>query len=176
MLKLHLGCGYAKRQGWVNIDSNPDCKPDLLRDLTTSLPYADNEIDFIYSEHCFEHLSLGEGIQFLIECRRVLKPLGVIRLSMPNLVGFVVDYLNKTLDKWTEAGWRPQTPAQMINEEFRSWGHQFIYDFDELNLSFKKAGFFCCQPRKWGESNYAPLVSLDMRPEHWGDLIVEGVK
>lgn len=176
MLKLHLGCGSVKKQGWVNIDSEPSCQPDMVRDLSQRLPYDNDSVDFIYAEHFFEHLSLEEGLRFLRECRRVLKPLGVIRLSMPDLAQFAKDYLEGVLNKWESAGWVPATPAQMMNEEFRNWGHRFIYDFEELNFSFQKSGFIGCDRRHWGKSMFEHLQSVETRPEHWGDLVVEAVK
>jgi len=43
------------------------------------LPFDDNSINFIYSEHFFEHLFIDEAFSLLEECFRILKPFGVIR-------------------------------------------------------------------------------------------------
>ena len=32
-LKLNLGCGFDKRDGWLNVDSFPECAPDQLLDI-----------------------------------------------------------------------------------------------------------------------------------------------
>ncbi len=39
----------------------------------------------IYAEHFLEHLALQEGMAFLVGCRRVLAPAGILRISTPNL-------------------------------------------------------------------------------------------
>jgi predicted SAM-dependent methyltransferase len=48
------------------------------------LPLDDNSIEYIYSEHFFEHLFLDEAIALLKECHRVLKTHGVIRTCVPD--------------------------------------------------------------------------------------------
>jgi len=48
------------------------------------LPFDDNSINFIYSEHFFEHLFLDEASALLKECYRILTPHGVIRTCVPD--------------------------------------------------------------------------------------------
>jgi predicted SAM-dependent methyltransferase len=48
------------------------------------LPFDDGSIDFIYSEHFFEHLFLDESYTLFKECHRILKPFGVIRTCVPD--------------------------------------------------------------------------------------------
>ncbi|GFE58585.1 methyltransferase domain-containing protein [Geobacter sp. AOG1] len=48
------------------------------------LPFDDNSLDFIYSEHFFEHLFFDEALSLMQECYRVLKPFGVIRTCVPD--------------------------------------------------------------------------------------------
>lgn len=48
------------------------------------LPFEDASMDFIFSEHFFEHLFYDESIALLKECRRILKPNGVIRTVVPD--------------------------------------------------------------------------------------------
>lgn len=58
---------------------------DLRIDVRKGLPYKDNSVDFIYSEHFIEHLSADEAKSFFKECYRVLKPGGVIRTATIDL-------------------------------------------------------------------------------------------
>jgi predicted SAM-dependent methyltransferase len=48
------------------------------------LPFDDNSINFIFSEHFFEHLFFDEALSLLTECYRILKPYGVIRTCVPD--------------------------------------------------------------------------------------------
>jgi len=83
-MKLHIGCGTVYRAGWINVDNNSDhniTKLDLNWDVSNPIPYPDNSVDFISSEHFIEHLPIQTAIKFLKECKRVLKIGGVIRTS-----------------------------------------------------------------------------------------------
>ena len=75
-LKLNIGCGKAKLSGWVNIDIEPGA--DLVIDVKKGLPFDDNSVDFIYSEHVLEHLIFEEGEGVLREFERCLKGGGVV--------------------------------------------------------------------------------------------------
>jgi predicted SAM-dependent methyltransferase len=62
------------------------------------LPYRDDSLDFIFSEHFLVHLFLDEAMSLIRECYRVLKPYGVIRTCVsdadlrtyepPEMIGF----------------------------------------------------------------------------------------
>lgn len=86
-LKLNVGCGKVKYPGWVNIDIEPVA--DLVIDVRKGLPFNDDNIDFIYSEHVLEHFTFEEGEKVLREFYRCLKVGGVLRIAIPDL-----DYLN----------------------------------------------------------------------------------
>jgi predicted SAM-dependent methyltransferase len=48
------------------------------------LPFDDNSMSFIFSEHFFEHLFLDEAVSLFMECHRILQPCGVIRTCVPD--------------------------------------------------------------------------------------------
>jgi predicted SAM-dependent methyltransferase len=48
------------------------------------LPFKDSTIDYIYSEHFFEHLFIDEALSLFKECYRILKWNGVIRTCVPD--------------------------------------------------------------------------------------------
>jgi predicted SAM-dependent methyltransferase len=72
------------KAGWINIDI--DERADLQLDLRANLPFPDNSVSFIYSEHFFEHLEYPRDTStFLKESLRVLIPKG--SRSKPSLWG-----------------------------------------------------------------------------------------
>lgn len=48
------------------------------------LPFDDCSLNFIFSEHFFEHLFFDEALSLLNECHRILKPFAVIRTCVPD--------------------------------------------------------------------------------------------
>lgn len=171
-MKLHLGCGNYQIKGWINCDLNPPA--DQLFDIVQRMPFEDNSVDFIFSEHFLEHISVEEAKNFLMECVRVLKVGGVIRLSTPDLAILVADYCQKRLDRWCADRWYPGSPAQLLNEGMRNWGHQFIYDEPEL-LSLFNTLHLWAERQTYHASNYPELRNLESRV-YCGELIYEITK
>jgi SAM-dependent methyltransferase len=79
-VQLNIGCAGVKLKDFVNIDINSDVEPDVVCDAE-HLPYKNESINFINSNHCIEHVSNPK--EFMRECHRVLKPGGQLRLSFP---------------------------------------------------------------------------------------------
>jgi predicted SAM-dependent methyltransferase len=172
--KLHLGCGSRHFEGWANIDfAGP--RGTIKWNLTRPIPARSNSIHFIYSEHFIEHITRSEAALFLKNCFDLLVPGGVIRISTPNLRFLVEQYCSGCVEEWRDVQWAPATPAQMLNEGLHLWGHQFVYDYDELSLALREAGFQHPRAARWRESEYYELRGRETRPYH-GDLIVEAAK
>lgn len=172
--RLHLGCGSNLLPGWLNVDLN-DLDGVFRHDLTRPLPFPTGAVEFVYSEHFIEHITRDQALSLLKECGRVLKPGGILRLSTPNLKKLVDEYLARRISEWEDVDWRPATPCRLVNEGLRLWGHQFVYDDDELTLLLHEAGFRHVDAVAWGESRHPELRGLECRPFH-GEIIVEAVK
>ena len=118
-LKLHIGCGKVKFEGWVNIDIQPSA--DLVIDLHRGIPFDDNSVDFIYCEHVLEPFSYENGNEILNEFHRCLKSRGRVRIAMPDL-----DYITQKYSAdWKNQDWLTwpeyeliNTKGQMINASF----------------------------------------------------------
>lgn len=81
-IRLDLGCGNRKREGWLGVDSNPAVKPDVLHSLEQfPYPFPDSHADEIVMDNCLEHLQ--EQLKVLEELHRVAKPGALITLHVP---------------------------------------------------------------------------------------------
>ena len=82
-LKLNLGSGWRNfGEGWDHIDGGNYVH--LKYHNLTKLDYSDNSVDLIYASHVFEYFDREEGKKVLREWFRVLKPEGVLRISVPD--------------------------------------------------------------------------------------------
>jgi len=81
-MKVDLGCGENKKEGFVGIDKYAFKGVDYVIDLDKQkLPFKDNSVDFMYSFHCLEHLSNFDEV--MNEIFRVLKKGGVFEFFVP---------------------------------------------------------------------------------------------
>jgi predicted SAM-dependent methyltransferase len=96
---------------------------------------------------------------------------------MPDLDDLVDAYLND----WRRMDWVkwPQfaiikTRAEMINIAFRWWGHQHLYNREELERALRAAGFYDIRFEAIGRSRHSELQGLETRLD--SRLIAEAVK
>jgi predicted SAM-dependent methyltransferase len=176
--KVNIGCGNEPFPGWVNLDLDPSAGADVVWDVTDGLPFDEGTCGFIYSEHFFEHIPVQEGVRFLRECRRALRSGGVVRVAMPSVTEPIRQYYE---NDWADKPWLEKygytwikTRAEFINISFREWGHQWLYDFEELDRRLREAGFDRIESAAWGESQYPELRKRETRAETL--LICEATK
>ena len=90
---LNVGCGRCYHEDWTNIDLVAQGPSVRQYDLRRGLPYEDGAFDAVYHSHVLEHLTPEEARRMLVECRRVIRPGGVIRLAVPDLEEIARVYL-----------------------------------------------------------------------------------
>ncbi|HVU38615.1 MAG TPA: methyltransferase domain-containing protein [Opitutales bacterium] len=92
---VNLGCGARFHPAWINYDIVSRNPAVIAHDLRAGIPLPDNSCDAVYHSHILEHMRRDEALPFLRECRRVLKPGGVIRIATPDLERIGRLYLEK---------------------------------------------------------------------------------
>lgn len=83
-LQIEIGGGLTPLgKPWINVDrlAGADVVLELDR-ADVRLPWADDEVDAVYSSHCFEHLE--DYRPLLREIVRVLRPAGEFELRVPH--------------------------------------------------------------------------------------------
>jgi predicted SAM-dependent methyltransferase len=171
--KLQLGAGGNVHPGWLNTDIS-DYKREhelVYLDARKPFPFPDGSFDFVFSEHMIEHLRYREGLRCLRECYRVLRSGGRVRLATPSLTrlaGLYDDdltdlqrrYIRWSTDSFVEFADGYQ-PGFVLNNFFRSWGHEFIYDGQTLRQALEEVGFVDIEERLIGESGEPELAGLE---------------
>ena len=106
--KLQLGSGRNLLLGWLNTDKSvSSCwVVAIYMDVGKRFLLPDESVDYVYSEHLFEHLTLKQARNMLIECHRVMKAGGIIRIATPKLE-FLLDLY--------------QYPDSEINKRYIEW-------------------------------------------------------
>jgi len=65
----------------------------LVRNLAFGIPFGDASVDVVYHSHVLEHLDREVAGKFLVECWRVLRPEGIVRVVVPDFERYCRDYL-----------------------------------------------------------------------------------
>lgn len=98
MKYLNIGCGNSFDSSWINIDITSNSPLVISHNILKGLPFQPYTFDVCYSSHVLEHLTQDQAKSLLIECIRVLKPDGIIRLVVPDLEAIARNYLS-TLER-----------------------------------------------------------------------------
>ncbi len=101
-MKLHLGCGTKKLEGWINIDAVKACHPDLVHDITESLPYEDLSVDEVLAEDLLEHFDKYMRFVVFYEWARVLKVGGRITVQVPNFKKILYRFFKLGYDNFVD--------------------------------------------------------------------------
>lgn len=157
--RLHLGCGRNRFEQWINVDWNPNPGvTDVVWNLTDAFPLPDQCCSHIYHEHFLEHVRPEQAVAFLRECFRLLKPGAWMRVATPDLEYLVGKYADSR--DWRNQDWLTwpshqsiQTRGEMLNVAMRAWGHQWLFDEEELARRLREAGFQVLRRAAWGESS-----------------------
>lgn len=187
--KLELGAGGHALPGWLCTDLDPTLSLSptvrgssvVFLDATRPFPFADGTFDYVFSEHMIEHLSYDAARFMLVECRRVLGPQGVIRIATPDLERLLGLYENRrdpAPDEAAYIGWVARTffsdPDRatapfVLNNAFRAWGHQFLFDEETLGALLTDVGFVNPRRTAVGESQHVHLRGLERHGSAVGD-------
>lgn len=96
-LKLDLGCGSNKREGFIGVDSIAFPGVDVVVNLVQRRdkfvvgddnfkpwPWKDSSVTEVHSSHFVEHLDAVERVHFVNELYRVLVPGGRAQIIVPH--------------------------------------------------------------------------------------------
>ena len=106
--------------------------------LEHRLPFADNSVDNVFAGEVLEHLCVDVAHRVLRECRRVLKPGGMIRICVPDLEHAVEQYL---------ADQKQEALGFFLYDNGRGGlsAHKSMWDYGLLSDALLAAGFASVQ-------------------------------
>ena len=86
-MKLNIGCGLNKVQGFINIDKYAESRPDQVMDAEmTPWPFESNQIEEVLFNHSLEHMGADTEIflNLMKELYRVCQPGAKIQINVPH--------------------------------------------------------------------------------------------
>jgi predicted SAM-dependent methyltransferase len=139
-----------------------------------------------------EHISYNDGINMLVECKRILRPGGRIRLATPDLGRLLRAYFHQDPEaqQYVESSSKayglapgPGVECRLLNNFMRAWGHCFVYDRTALRDVLTAAGFRDLMEYEPGNSEDKNLANLECHHLNIGKdnnqfetMVIEGRK
>ena len=169
--KLQIGGGNHLKRGWLNGDI---LNGNIYLNATDKFPIESSSFDYIFAEQFIEHLDFESGKKCLKECFRVLKPNGIVRMATPDLKGLLSIYNNtNSIVNSKEVLSRHRKNhnqdclnlCHFLNDNFRFWGHSFIYDVETLETLLLDIGFQNINHVRFGVSNFPELNGLEIHAD-----------
>lgn len=141
-LRIHIGCGEINSQEFVNVDALPYPHVHYVRNDMMNLDmFEDGSADLIYMCHVLEHVARRDLHEVLTELHRVLRPRGVLRISVPDFDLIVEMYRASGSDVSAIADPLLGSHANPYDV------HYAIFNARYLTKLFKDAGF--SSVREW---------------------------
>ncbi len=170
--KLQLGCGPNFLEGWLNTDIYRGNDSVVYLDVTKPFPIPDETFSYITSEHLIEHITFDQSADLLKECYRILIPNGKIRITTPDLETIIKlynynsqpqkEYIDHIIKEFLpNVNYNPE--VFVINNAFRNWGHQFLYNKSTLSNLLTEVGFKNISQTLPGMSEDPNFTNIDMR-------------
>ncbi|MGE0451428.1 MAG: methyltransferase domain-containing protein [Vicinamibacterales bacterium] len=154
-LKLHLGCGRRRMEGFVNIDHAFNYALDYVGDIT-KLPCPDHSVSRIESYHVIEHIGHQQVPALIRDWRRMLVPGGSVVVECPDFDRDVLEYQQGNLDRLYSVFGRQRFPGD---------AHFFGYNRARLEALFEDAGYtaIVCTEGTDYHSESEPCLRLECR-------------
>lgn len=177
MEALDWGCASVKTEGWVGSDRD-DYGQEHIGDILDGLPWETGHFDVIVANHSLQMVKYVDLPSTLAELRRVLKPGGVLRVLVPDVLAGARAY------ERGDKSWFP-----VVDEAETSIGGKFCaYTtwYSEANLVFTPSWLAELLQRNGFDAviagykttvlglDYPGITDLDTRPRE--SIVVEGKK
>lgn len=134
-IKLHFGCGYNRKEGFLNIDANAtsleNIKDYFIMDyVNTPIDIPDSCVDFIFHEDFIEHIDQRSQICFLAETHRILKSGCVHRVNTPDIINSMKS--NSDFNKGIRG---------VYIDEWDKWEHKCLFSHRSLEEIARLVGY-----------------------------------
>lgn len=133
---LHIGCGDINAAGYINIDARPQPHVHIVTTTLFKLAMIPPDIaDLIYMSHVLEHVCHRDVVATLREMHRILKPKGILRVSVPDFEKIIEIYQSNGNEL------TPIEQALMGGQDYTFNFHYAVFNDAHLRKKFIASGF-----------------------------------
>ncbi len=175
--RLNWGCGGHTLPGWINSDQKDGDGIDLSCDIAQGLPLETGSIDYAVSIHALPEVPYDRIVPVLAELRRVIKPGGILRLALPDLLKGVRAYERGDRDYFLVPDEDAERLGAKLVTQLIWYGYsRTLFTADFIEEMLLKAGFARVEHCEYHQTTgpWPEIVDLDNREAE--SLFVEAVK
>jgi predicted SAM-dependent methyltransferase len=140
-IKLNLGSGNTKKEGFTNVDIHKFSNVDIVHDMEKRLPFKNDTVSEIYSHHSLEHCRMHKIKEILKDWYRVLKKDGILKIIVPEITSCMKTFLEASEtdpEKWR---WKISYIMGGIHKQYDRDFHKSAFTEYSLKKVVEKAGF-----------------------------------
>lgn len=149
-LYVNLGSGAQSGPEYVNVDVVAAPHIHYIHDIKILPMFSSGTVDLLYASHVLEHIPRHELPIVLAEWKRVLKPGGILRISVPDFDNLLKIYAASGNDI-------DAIVAQLLGQEPPFNNHYSVWNADYARKFFLEQGF--TEVRLW-DPKTAPHYSM----------------
>lgn len=150
-IKLDLGCGQNKKDGFIGVDRLPMKGVDIVTDLMKKWPWKDDTVAEIYMSHTLEHFTGVERVHIVNEMHRVLQKGATAQIIVPSWAS------NRAYGDYTHQ-WPPVADFWFyyLNKDWRAG------NAPHNDIKWDPKGYSCDFDSTWGYSLHQEFVSKNV--------------
>lgn len=149
-MKLHLGCGNKRIEGFMNVDIRPGNNVDIIDNISELNSVDNSSVELIYASHVLEHFGRHEYINVLERWYDLLKKGGKLRLSVPDF-NKVVEMYNNGYE--LKKLWGFLYGGQTYEQNY----HYIGFDFKTLSEVLETIGFTDVRLWDWRDTEHSDI-------------------
>jgi hypothetical protein len=168
-LKLDLGCGKRKKEGFIGVDQHAFEGVDQVVNLKGPWPWGNGSVEEIHMSHCLEHFNGNERVHIFNEMYRVMRIGAKATIMTPYWCS------NRAYGDFTHQ-W-PPVSEMLYNYLWKAWRLENAPDNDS---SVNPSGYHCdfdytygysVHPTIQAKNQEAQMYALSFYKEAASDLI-----
>lgn len=168
-IKLDLGCGKNKKEGFIGVDRRKFDGVDVVTDLLKKWPWKDATVEEIHMSHSLEHFSGVERVQVFNEMYRVMQKGAKATIITPNWAS------NRAYGDFTHQ-WPPVT-EMLFNYLNKAWrtanapDNDIEWNAQGYNCDFDNTGGYFMHPHLQGRNQEYQNHALTFWKEAAQDIL-----